>query len=57
MTGIYADIHKKLEIDKWFLFTFYKKIKLLFRVVSVKSLVWYVQNRENVSFTMMILYT
>ena len=25
MAGFYADIHKKIEIDKWFLFTFYKK--------------------------------
>ena len=43
MAGFYADVHKKIEIDKWFLFTFYKKkkkLKLLFRAVSVKSLVW-----------------
>ena len=31
-----------------------KKIKLLFRAVSVKSLV---QNKRHVSFTIMILYT
>ena len=40
MIGFYADIHKKIEIDKLILFTFYKKkLKLLFRAVSVKSLV------------------
>ena len=41
MADFYADIHKKIEIDKWFLFTFYKNnLKLVFRAVSVKSLVW-----------------
>ena len=40
----------KIEIDKWFLFTFYKKFKLLFRAVSVKSLVWQVQNRKKCVF-------
>ena len=27
LTGFYADNYKKLEIDNWFLFTFYKNLK------------------------------
>ena len=40
-----------------FIHIYTQQLKLLFRAVSVKSLVWKVQNRENVSFTMMVLYT
>ena len=43
MTGFYADIHKKLKLINDFYSHFTKNIKLLFRAVSVKSLV---QNRE-----------
>ena len=40
MAGFYADIHKKLKLINDFIHILQKKIKLLFRAVSVKSLVW-----------------